>query len=100
MIRGTTPTHIFNVPFSTSLIKELRISYAQDGLIVLEKTEATATLTDNTISVELTQEETLSFNDKKNIALQVKVLTTDGKVLATQIQQVRVDRCLSEEVLE
>ena len=37
MIQGTTPTHTFTIPFDVSLIKELKVVYAQQGEIVLEK---------------------------------------------------------------
>lgn len=100
MIRGTTPTHIFNLPFDTSSLKEVRITYEQDGAKVLEKTEADCTLEGSAITVQLTQEETLAFNENKNVSYQLKLLTTDNEVLATRIKQIRVDRVLCEEVLE
>ena len=37
MIRGTTPTHIFNIPFDTSLVDEVKITYAQEDEIILIK---------------------------------------------------------------
>ena len=39
MIRGTTPTHIFEIPFDSSYLKRILITYFQDKHIVLEKTE-------------------------------------------------------------
>lgn len=99
MIRGTTPTHTFTVP-DTSLIKKVRITYEQYGEKVLEKTEADCTITSGSISVTLTQAESLMFKDTKNVFVQVKALTTSGKVLANLVQSIPVDRILCEEVLE
>ncbi len=38
MIRGTTPTLEFTMPFDTSLIAELYITITQNGATALEKT--------------------------------------------------------------
>lgn len=100
MIRGTTPIHTFTLPFEVNLLKEVRISYAQSGIVVLEKTKADCTLEGSIITVKLTQEETLKFDSGKNIEMQLKVLTTGGEVLSTRIRSVDVGRCLNEEVLE
>ena len=37
MIRGTTPTHIFKIPFAANLIQKVRVIYAQRVLIFLPK---------------------------------------------------------------
>lgn len=39
MIRGTTPTHSFNLPVDAAIIKELRVIYAQNGEPVQTKTK-------------------------------------------------------------
>lgn len=38
MIRGTTPTLEFTLPFDTSLIAEMYITLTQNGTTMLEKT--------------------------------------------------------------
>lgn len=35
LIRGTTPTHIYELPIDESLIQKLHISYAQRGVVIL-----------------------------------------------------------------
>ena len=52
---GTTPTHTFKLPFNTKVIKELKITYAQDGQIKLEKRYKDCTLNEDEISIRLTQ---------------------------------------------
>lgn len=99
MIRGTTPTHIFNLPFAASTISKLRLTYAQNGDTVLEKTETDCTFDGNTVSVKLSQEESLLFEEQYKVELQLKALTTDGETMATAIKAISVGRILNEEVL-
>lgn len=99
MIRGTTPTHIFELPIAASLIKEARITYQQGDEVVFEKTEADCTFADKSISVKLTQEDTLSLKEETKLLIQLKMLTTDNEVLANAIEYVTVERVLNEEVL-
>ena len=100
MIRGSTPTHVFRLPISTELIKALRITYVQKQKTVLEKTEQDVTMDGTTISLRLTQEETLAFNAECRVKIQLKVLTVNEDVLASRITEVFVEQVLNEEVLE
>lgn len=100
MIRGSTPTHVFRLPISTELIKALRITYVQKQKTVLEKTEQDVTMDGTTISLRLTQEETLAFNAECRVKIQLKVLTVNEEVLASRITEVFVEQVLNEEVLE
>ena len=58
MIRGTTPTHIFTVPFDTSIIKEVRVIYKQGNQKVLCKDNKDVEMDAQTVSLKLTQEDT------------------------------------------
>jgi hypothetical protein len=100
MIRGTTPTHIFKLPFSVDICKQIKIIYAQDDVILLEKTAEHCELNDNAATVTLTQEETFKFNCRKPVQIQVRVLTQDGDALNSGIKLVSVEKCLDDEVLE
>lgn len=99
MIRGTTPTHVFNIPIETSTLKEIRITYAQGNEEVFTKTTADCVLEGKTIKVSLTQEETLKFSHDKMVSIQLRVLTTSGKAMATKIEMLDVYDVLNEEVL-
>lgn len=99
MRRGTTPLHTFTLPIAASSIAKLRVTYAQQGNIVAEKTEADATLEDNIVQVTLTQEETLKFRDTRDVEIQLKVLTTGGDALVSEIWRVDAKKCLNNEVL-
>lgn len=99
MIRGTTPTHIFTMPFETNLIADLRISYAQTNGEIIAKNKDDATLIGNTISVTLTQEETLKFDCSKSVLVQIKLKTHKGEVMSSNVMTISVERCLNDEVL-
>ena len=99
MIRGTTPTHTFNIPFDTSVVKEVKILYAQDDVKVLEKNTEDCALSGNSVSVTLTQEDTFKLDCKKPVEIQIRVLTLDGEALTSVPEKVGVSKCLDNEVL-
>ena len=100
MYRATTPTHIFTMPFDTSLLKEIRVTYAkEDKEIILQKTGDDCVLDGRDINVALTQEETLLFEAEKRVLIQLRVLTVDGKAMASKIWRKFAHECLDEEVL-
>lgn len=100
MIRGTTPTHVFTLnDFDTSRIKELRLTYQQRRKNIVEKTLDDVTLNANTIMVVLTQEETLKFTTTDVVDVQIKVLTTEDKVLASDIISIDAERILNEDIM-
>lgn len=100
MIRGTTPTFTFTLPFEADgLITDLRVTFAQGDETVLEKSIADCTLDGAKIGLNLTQEETLKFNHEKTIKIQVKVKFSDGSVAAAKPCFVFCREILNEEVL-
>lgn len=99
MIRGTTPTHVFRLPIATDTIKALRITYAQMGCTVLDKTENDVHMDGNTVTLTLTQEDTLRFDTAYPVYWQMKVLTHAGTLLACQVKRLTVGDILNDEVL-
>lgn len=99
MRRGTTPTHTFTMPFSAESLQAVQIIYRQGGenILVLEKEDCT--LSENTVSVRLSQEDTFAFNDADNVEIQIRVLTEDGDAMASDPMIVGCGRCLTEDVL-
>ena len=81
------------------MVKDVRISYAQDGVIIAEKTVEDCVLEGNEITIKLTQEETLKFHEKRQVELQVRLLTKDGNAMATSIYTLSAGKVLNEEVL-
>lgn len=99
MFRATTPKHtfVFDVdPDAT--FKEILVTYAQEGKVILEKEKKDMTFgeqlddkgeTEYLASLKLTQEETNLFTTRisKNVTVQVRVLTnTDDAVAFNKIQ--------------
>ncbi len=99
MRQGTTPTHTFTLPIGTDIVSKVLIVYAQSDEEILRKTEQDCNVMGNTISVDLTQDETFLFDCGKNVQIQVRILTSDGKALASNIIVTDVDNCLTDEVL-
>ena len=98
MIRGTTPTHIFNIPFEASTLYSARVVYKQ-GMVEIRKEAEDITLSGNQIKVTLTQEDTLKFDHHLPVKIQLRVKTNTGKALSTKPRMVSVDECLDGEVL-
>ena len=103
MIRGTTPTLQYNLPFETSIIKsaEITIKYV-DGLkkVLIKKLLEDCELGERSISAKLTQEETLQFPAPATVLLQLRIVTTDETILATEPCNVTVKKLLAEDVIE
>ena len=97
--RGTTPTHIFTLPFEKELLADLRINYLQDNKKVLTKGKNDVTISGNDVTLMLTQEETFLFKEGKNVEVQLKIKTTDGQVLNSDIIEMRIDKSLDNEVI-
>ncbi len=100
MIRGTTPLHVFTLPFSTDLVEKVRVIYSQKDEIVLRKEGETCTLNDTNVSVKLSQEETFLFNCNYPVDIQIRVLMKSGDALTSLPQRVGLDKCLENEVLK
>ena len=103
MIRGTTPTLLFNLPFSASIIKsaEITIKYKKgtEKILIIKNLED-CNLGETSISTILTQEETLQFPAKAIAYVQLRILTTDDRALATDIYTVTVKKLLSGDVIQ
>ena len=100
MIRGTTPTHTFTLPFDVSNISKLKIIYAQNDSQIFCKGIEDCKLNGNTVSVSLTQSETLKFDHKKMVQIQLRVLSGGGDSLVSNVFNTSVGECLDNEVLE
>ena len=103
MIRGTTPTLRYNLPFGSSLIKsaEIVVAYVDaNKMVQIIKTGDDCELGEMSIETMLTQEETLQLPAPATVEVQLRVLTTDDKVLATEVKKVSVKRLLKEDVIE
>lgn len=99
MKRGSTPTHTFTLPVGKDMIKNIEITYAQMGQIILQKYTQNCTISGNTAFVTLSQLDTLEFADGVNVEIQIRVLDKSGTVHSSDIMCISCDKCLSAGVL-
>lgn len=100
MIPGSAPTHTCTLPFDVSIIDKMILVYAQNDKEVVRKTKDDCELSGNVITVKLTQKETLRFNPRHKIEIQIKALTVGGDPLPSKIVTIDCEKSLITEVLE
>ena len=96
---GTTPNHTFVLPFEVEKLAEMKVTYSQNGKVVLEKYLADGEKSGRAVSFTLSQEETFLFDNNVNVEVQARVLTAGGDALASDIRIVTAKKCLDNEVL-
>ena len=99
MFKGTTPTHTFNIPIDTSLIKEVKITYSQKDKEILVKRTNDCTIDKGTITTRLSQEDTFLFESNNIVTIQLRVLTLGGDAMIADPIMIAVGKCLDYEVL-
>ena len=78
MVRGTTPTFIFNTPVDLTEATSVYVTFSEmDDDVILTKTSTDLDITSESVSVFLTQEETLSFPNGK-VKVQLNWIYTEG----------------------
>lgn len=106
LYRGTTPTHVFSFPFKQEEVDVLYISYFQKGQIKVEKDLSDVTFDPalETIEVDLSQEDTLSFEkyqwlDRARdslILIQIRVKLLNGECWASEVMKERLGDVLKD----
>lgn len=79
LIRGTTPTHTFDIGMAESDVSELTVSYMQSGNVILQKTKQQVEFKQDEVVINLTKEETLLFAPRQIISIRLDVTTAAGK---------------------
>ena len=92
--RGTTPTHIFNVNVDLTQAVALYITYRQNGRIIVEKTLEDCTITATTVTVKLTQNETLKFITTSAVEVQIRAKFSNETAIASNIMETDAGRIL------
>lgn len=99
MIKGTTPTLEFELPFEASLVKNAYVTLAQKGVIVINKPLKECDHDSNVIQVKLTQEDTIRLSELDTVEIQIRVLTTYDEALASEIWTTTAERILYEGII-
>jgi hypothetical protein len=102
MYRGTTPTITFKISsdLNFNYIKEVWFTLVS-GSKKITKTKSECSLDEDakTISITLTQEETLKFSTG-SVNVQMRILTKEGKAFATPIKTLSINNILKEGVIK
>ena len=96
MIRGTTPTLEFVLPFDTSMIADAYVTLSQSGTVVIDKPLTDCNCNENKLSVTLTQEETLKLQCDCTTEIQIRAKTLGGEAVASNIMHVSTGRILKD----
>lgn len=100
MFRGTTPTLIFKYKFDLSAlnVEAIYITFTQNDQTILEKKLDEVDIKKSTISVNLSQEETLLFKANDIIFIQTR-LKIDGHAYASTVIRTNMQDILKEGVI-
>ena len=101
MRRGSTPTNTFvtDIDLSNATVY---VSYEQNGAVVVEKTGSDLTFTSGqtyTISLELSQEDTLKFKPG-TVMIQIRYVFPNGAADASNIIKTTAERIIKDGVIE
>lgn len=99
MIRGTTPTICFKLPFDNEQIAECWLTISQRGQEVLTKEKGDITYDGEKYSVKLTQEDTLMLDDDQYAEIQLRIRTASGDAIASRVKQIAVEEILKDGVI-
>ena len=103
MRRGTDPQLKFKIPYTADLIDDGYVTFNQKGETVIEKmlSDEDVTITDYSIAVVLSQEETLKFsaNCKYPVMAQIRIKLDGGTAVASNIVEIPVGAILKDGVI-
>lgn len=84
MYRGTTPTNVFRTDVDLENASVLFVSYKQNGKVVLEKSLEDVRVKKTLVTVNLTQKETLLFQDGI-VTIQIRAKFPDNTAIASNL---------------
>ena len=96
--RGTTPKLVFTLPFSADRLRTIYITFSQGRAETLIKHGDQISADGNTLTLQLSQEETLKFIDYP-VEIQIRAIDTDGNAIASKIITADVARILQNGVI-
>lgn len=99
MRRGTTPTLTFELPFEVSALDVYWITISQRyENIKIDKDDSACTSSGSTITLKLTQEDTLKLIADKPVYIQIRALMDDDAI-ASETIETTVEDILKEGVI-
>lgn len=100
IVIGTTPTHIFNIDADLRGAVEIWISYVQGRNVVLNKVLSDGiSVTEDTLTVVLTQVDTLRFRDSSPVKIQIRARFPNGEAVKSSVINTTADEILKRGVI-
>lgn len=98
MTRGTTCTHTFDFGFALPTLTTLYATYYQSGAVIVEKALAAVVISADrtTVTVELSQADTLLFTADKRAQVQIRYKDSGNKAYATKKMDLVVNAVFKE----
>lgn len=99
MYRGTTPVLNFKFPFNLDTLQDIYVTFEQRNGTEFDKTLEDAQVDGDTLTLNLTQQDTLKLKHDRPLLIQIRAKTPDGVALASHIITVDVNEILKEGVI-
>ncbi len=90
MRRGSTPTFCFTLPKEAESFSDIRITFVQNGTSILTAEKNELELRGKDALYLMSEENSLKFSDGQNAELQIRLVSSDGTVLLSEIKQFAV----------
>lgn len=97
--KGCTCKNFFPIPHAEDEVATLFVTYQQKKETVVEKDITDCTFEDGMVSVNLSQEETLSFEDNVPIKIQLRARLNNGAATKSKIMETYTDFVLKDDVI-
>ena len=99
MKQWTTPENIFSTDVDLSQAEVIYVTYKQQNKIIIKKQKEDLSITENSVSITLSQQETGLFNINKPVRIQIRARFSDGLAIASNIINTRVEEVLKTGVI-
>lgn len=99
MYKTTTPTFNLIIPYKADEINNFVLSLVQQGQTVFTFTQDDCVVTDNKITLTLSQEQSAVFVHRYPIHLQVRIMLSTGVVVSSAVEHIYVHRSLNNTIL-
>lgn len=97
--KGCTCKNTFPFPYAKEEVATIYITYQQDGETIIEKDIDNCEFAEGKVSVKLTQEESLKFNDDTIVKVQIRCRLNNGAVIKSNIMKSHTDEILKSGVI-
>lgn len=101
MIQGTTPTFTLTLPNDINLeqAEHVKFTIEQWGTVV-SKDETDMTISNNVVTVRLSQKDTIYLNQETDAKIQLNWTYSDGGRAATKVKTINISENLFKDVIE